>query len=266
MNLQKLCNQVLDLTRETGKFLLDEVNKVQSADIEEKGLHNFVSYADKTSEKRIVDSLTRILPEAGFIAEEGTSSHLGKKYNWIIDPLDGTTNYIHRIPVFSISIALNEQDKTVLGVVYDPTLNESFYAWENSPAYMNGIEIKVSKVTEFRNTLLATGFPYYDYGMMAEYMDLFTYFAENTSGLRRLGSAALDLAWTACGRVEGFYEYGLQPWDVAAGALIVQQAGGKVTDFKGGNNYIFGNKLLASNTLLHDKLLDAIQQHFKQKI
>jgi myo-inositol-1(or 4)-monophosphatase len=263
MNLESLCLQVIDLARETGNFLMDEINRIQSSDIEEKGLHNFVSYVDKTAETRIVNALTTILPESGFITEEGTETRREARFNWVIDPLDGTTNYLHRVPVFSISIALLEYDEVVLGVVHDPNLNECFYAWRNSSAYMNGKEIRVSEITEMRHTLVATGFPYQDYGMMKEYMDLFTYFARNTSGLRRLGSAAIDLAWTACGRFEGFYEYGLHPWDVAAAVLIIQQAGGKVTDFNGGNDYIFGTRLVASNGRLHDEFLKGVQLFFK---
>jgi myo-inositol-1(or 4)-monophosphatase len=155
-----------------------------------------------------------------------------------------------------------EQDAIILGVVHEPNLGETFYAWKGSPAYLNGKEIKVSAESTMKSSLLATGFPYYDYGRMKEYIDLFVHFARNTSGLRRLGSAAVDLAYTACGRFEGFYEYGLQPWDVAAGAFIVQQAGGRVTDFNGGQDHIFGGKLLASNGILHQQLLTDIQQYF----
>lgn len=263
MNLELICTQVIALARETGQFLMSEINNVNSSDIEEKGLHNFVSYVDKKSEALLVKSLSQILPGSGFVAEEGTATYHDEIYKWIIDPLDGTTNYLHNIPTFSVSIGLMEGEQMVLGVIYDPNLKECFYTWKDSAAYLNGKVIRVSGINEMRNTLLATGFPYYDYGMMTQYMDLFTYFAKNTSGIRRLGSAALDLAWTACGRFEGFYEYGLQPWDCAAGVLLIQQAGGKVTDFKGENNYIFGHNLIASNSLLHDELLKGANMFFK---
>lgn len=155
-----------------------------------------------------------------------------------------------------------EYDKVVAGVVYEPNLDECFYAWKGGSAYLNEKEIHVSDQQELKNALLATGFPYNDFGKLKGYMDLFTYFARNTSGLRRLGSAAVDLVYTACGRFEGFYEYGLHAWDVAAGTFIVQQAGGIVTDFKGGEDYIFGAELMASNSLLHKPLLEAAQTHF----
>lgn len=262
MNYQTLTLEVIALAKETGKFFLDEINKVKVSDIEVKGLHDFVSYVDKTAEVAIVKRLAELLPESGFITEEQTATHRGKLFNWIVDPLDGTTNFLHHIPLYSVSIALMENDKIVIGVIYEPNLDECFYTWKGGSAFLNGNEIHVSNQNKMDNTLLATGFPYYDYGKLNKYIELFTWFARNTSGLRRLGSAAVDLAYTACGRVEGFYEYGLHPWDAAAGVFIVQQAGGTVTDFKGGDDYIFGAELLASNTLMHQPLLQAVKSHF----
>lgn len=263
MDYQKITLAVIELAKETGLFFLEEINKVKTSDIEVKGLHDFVSYVDKTAEERIVKRLAEILPESGFITEEQTATHRGERFNWIVDPLDGTTNFLHHIPLYSVSIALMEYDEIVAGVVYEPNLDECFYAWKDGKAYLNEKEISVSDQKELKNTLLATGFPYYDYGKLEGYMELFSWFARNTSGLRRLGSAAVDLAYTACGRFEGFYEYGLHAWDVAAGVFIVKQAGGTVTDFKGGADFIFGGELLASNTMLHKPLLDAVQLHFK---
>jgi myo-inositol-1(or 4)-monophosphatase len=262
MNYKTTCLDVIALAKETGQFLLDEINKVKTSDIEVKGLHDFVSYVDKTAETRIVKKLAEILPESGFITEEQTATHRGERFNWIVDPLDGTTNFLHHIPLFSVSIALMENDEIVVGVVYEPNLDECFYAYKDGKAYLNETEIHVSDQKELKNTLLATGFPYNDFGRLNGYIELFTWFARNTSGLRRLGSAAVDLAYTACGRYEGFYEYGLHAWDVAAGVFIVQQAGGTVSDFKGGSEYIFGRELLASNSLLHTSLLDAVKAHF----
>jgi myo-inositol-1(or 4)-monophosphatase len=262
MNYKTTCLEVIALAKETGQFLLDEINKVKTSDIEVKGLHDFVSYVDKTAETRIVKRLAEILPESGFITEEQTATHWGDRFNWIVDPLDGTTNFLHHIPLFSVSIALMENDEIVVGVIYEPNLDECFYAYKGGKAYCNEAEIHVSDQKELKNTLLATGFPYNDFGRLNGYIELFTWFARNTSGLRRLGSAAVDLAYTACGRYEGFYEYGLHAWDVAAGVFIVQLAGGTVSDFKGRNEYIFGRELLASNSLLHTQLLDAVKVHF----
>lgn len=262
INLQTLCQDVCALSKEVGVFIKNEGEKFSFMKVEEKGKNDFVSYVDKTAEKRIVEKLALLLPEAGFIAEEGTSTKKGEIYNWVIDPLDGTTNFIHGIPCFAISIALMRDKELVLGVIYEINFDECFYAWEGSKAYLNGKEICVTKTAKLADSLLATGFPYYDYNRMDEYMELFKYFMKNTHGLRRLGSAATDLAYVACGRFEGFYEYSLQPWDVAAGAFIVQQAGGKVTDFKGEENYIFGKEIVAGNTAFFDEFLDVVKKHF----
>lgn len=262
INLQTLCQDVCALSKEVGVFIKNEGEKFSLMKVEVKGKNDFVTYVDKTSEKRIVEKLAILLPEAGFIAEEGTSTKKGEIYNWVIDPLDGTTNFIHGIPCFAISIALMRNKELVLGVIYEINLDECFYAWEGSKAYLNGKEINVTKTAKLADSLLATGFPYYDYNRMDDYMKLFNYFMKHTHGLRRLGSAATDLAYVACGRFEGFYEYSLQPWDVAAGAFIVQQAGGKVTDFKGEGNYIFGKEIVAGNTAFFDEFLDAVKKHF----
>lgn len=262
MDFEKLCEHVCLVAKETGAFIKSERQKFSIEQVETKSKNDFVSYVDKTSEEKIIQKLSELLPESGFIAEEGTSTKKGEEYNWVIDPLDGTTNFIHGLPCFSVSIALLQNEELVLGVIYEVNFDECFYAWKGSKAYLNGTEITVSKAAKLSDALLATGFPYYDYSRMREYMDSFEYFMKNTHGLRRLGSAATDLAYVACGRFEGFYEYCLQPWDVAAGAFIVRQAGGKVSDFKGGNDYLFGREIVAGNDHLFDEFLTAIKKHF----
>lgn len=263
MNYQKLCEQVNELSSRVADVIKNECKKFDPSNIEIKGLHNYVTHIDKLSEELLVEGLSEFLPEAGFIAEEGTSTKVGERFNWIIDPIDGTTNFIHGIPIYAISIALKEYDKIVIGMVLEVSSNEQFYAWKDSKAYLNGKEIHVSDQNDEHLSLLATGFPYHDYEEVDEYLDLLKHFMQTTSGLRRLGSAAVDLVYVACGRVEGFYEYGLNPWDVAGGAFIVQQAGGTVTDWKDGDDYIFGNQILADNSVLHKNYLDGIQQFFK---
>lgn len=265
INLQQLTLQVANLSRSVGKMLKDELNKFSAERVEIKGMHDFVSYVDKASEEILVKELGKILPEAGFIAEENTETRKGDRFNWIIDPLDGTTNFIHSIPLFSISIALMDGNEVISGVVHEVNMNECFYAWKNSKAFLNGIEIKVSKAAKIHDSLLATGFPYYDYSRLEPYMQMFQHLLRASHGVRRLGSAAADLAYVACGRFEGFYEYGLHPWDVAAGALIVKQAGGVVTDFSAGNDYIFGREIIASNGNIHDEFLDEMKKYFTQK-
>lgn len=263
IDFKKLCEDVCNLAKQTGSFIKTERLNFSADRIETKGKNDFVSYVDKTSEIQIIKGLSALLPDSGFIAEEGTTSKKGAVYNWIIDPLDGTTNFIHGLPCYGISIALMQNEELVLGVIYEINLDECFYAWQGSKAYLNGKEISVSKVASLKDTLLATGFPYYDYSRLNEYMELFNYFLKNTHGLRRLGSAATDLAYVACGRFDGFYEYCLQPWDVAAGAFIVQQAGGRITDFRGGTNYLFGREIVAGNGICFDEFLNAVKTHFK---
>lgn len=260
--LEILCKNVCEQVKEVGKFIQSERIKFSAEQIEVKGKNDFVSYVDKTAERLLIEKLSLLVPQAGYIAEEGTSTKRGDLYNWIIDPLDGTTNFIHGIPCYAISIALMKGKKIILGVVYEINLNECFYAWENSKAYLNETEINVSTTANLANSLLATGFPYYDYSKMDAYLELFRYYMKNTHGLRRLGSAATDLAYVACGRFDGFYEYGLQPWDVAAGAFIVQQAGGKVTDFKGSDDFIFGKEIITGNPLLFNEFLSSLQLYF----
>lgn len=260
--MQNLCQEVCLLTKQVGAFIKNERGKFSTDRIEVKGKNDFVSYVDRTAEEKLIAGLAVLLPEAGFIAEEGTSSKKGIHYNWIIDPLDGTTNFIHGIPCFAISIALMHNNKLVLGVIYEINLDECFYAWEGSKAYLNGKEISVSGTGTLADSLIATGFPYYDYERQDEYMDLLKYFMKHTRGIRRLGSAATDLAYVACGRFDGFYEYSLSPWDVAAGAFIVQQAGGKVTDFTGGDDYIFGKEIAAGNTAFFNEFSTAIKTFF----
>ena len=260
MDLENICQQVTELTKDVGLFIVSERKNNSKLNIEVKGLHDFVTYVDKTAEQKLVTKLKTILPEAGFIAEEGTSTEKGEKYQWIIDPLDGTTNYIHGLTPYAISIALMENDKIILGVVHELGLNECFYAWEGSSAFLNGEIINVSDKKTIEAGLIATGFPYYDYKRIKPFLKSLEYFMQNSHGVRRLGSAATDLVYIACGRFEAFYEYSLSPWDVAAGAFIVQQAGGKVSDFSGNNNYIFGKEIIACNDFVFDEFLDHVKQ------
>jgi myo-inositol-1(or 4)-monophosphatase len=264
-NLEDICMQVVEMSQQVGEYLMEEKDRLSSKDVESKGKHNYVTYVDKTAEKYIVEGLSKIFPPAGFITEEGTGEKADGEFNWIVDPLDGTTNFIHGLAPFCISIALQKDDEIVLGVIHEPTLQETFYAWDESPAFLNFQPISVSDTPRLNDALLATGFPYTDYSYLEGYMELFKWTMENTRGVRRLGSAAIDLAYVACGRMDGFFEYGLQPWDVAAGSFIVQKAGGKVRDFKGGNDFIFGKEIMAFNPKLIDEFQTAVEQTFNKK-
>ena len=178
--------------------------------------------------------------------------------------MDGTTNFIHGIPLYAISIALQQNDEIVIGVVYEINLKECFYAWKGSNAFLDAQVINVSANKTINESLIATGFPYYDYSKLTEYIQLFTYLLKNSRGVRRLGSAAVDLAYVACGRFEAFYEYGLRPWDVAAGAFIVQQAGGCNCNFEGGSNYIFGKEIISCNLNIAEEFLTVCKKYFKK--
>ncbi|MBW6489839.1 MAG: inositol monophosphatase [Lentimicrobium sp.] len=258
----QICIRVCEISRKAGKYISDQLAQVNPSEIEQKGHHNYVTYVDKSAEILIVNDLRELLPNSGFIAEENTAGHESQKFKWIIDPLDGTTNFIHKVPLFCVSIALMEGDEIVVGVVYEVNLDECFYAWKGGKAMLNKNEIFVSPIQDFDNSLLATGFPYYDYGKLEEYVFVFKHFMKHTAGLRRLGSAAADLAYVACGRFEGFYEYGLNSWDVAAGAFIVQMAGGVVTDFSGGNEYLFGREIIAGNPYAHPEMRIVFEELF----
>ena len=262
MNYKEITFQIVETAKKVGEFIKKSQINLHTNDVEKKGLHDFVTYVDKQAEKQIIDRLKQIVPQAGFIAEEGTETKQQETFNWIVDPLDGTTNYIHQLAPFAVSIALQENNKTVVGVVYEISKNECFYAWKNSVAFLNDKKIKVSDTSRIADSLVATGFPYHDYSRLNNLLEALSYFMENSHGVRRFGSAATDLAYLACGRFDSFFEYGLSPWDVAAGAFIVERAGGKVSDFSGQDNYIFGKEIAAANAKTYNEFIKIINKKF----
>lgn len=233
--------------------------------VREKGAHDFVSYVDQESERILVNGLKRILPGSVFITEEQTIQRAQGEYTWIIDPLDGTTNFIHNLPPYAISVALLHEQEPVLGIIYELTQDECFYSWKGGKAYLNEAEMQCSGTAYVKDSLIATGFPYYDYQRMKDFLESLEYFMRNSHGVRRLGSAATDLAYVACGRLEGFFEYGLSPWDVAAGAFLVQQAGGKVCDYRLGNDYLFGKEIIASNSPVFEEFSSLLERMYSGK-
>jgi myo-inositol-1(or 4)-monophosphatase len=259
MNLQHICYQAIEIVEAAGRYISTEAESFDKNKVESKGLHDFVSFVDKTSEKLLIDGLKKLVPKVGFIAEENTVKTSDSQYKWIIDPLDGTTNFIHGLEPYAISVALMQDKEIIIGIVHEISKNETFYAWKGSKAFLNGKPIEVTNVSKVKDSLIATGFPYYDYQHMSQFLNSLDHFMRNSHGIRRIGSAATDLAYVACGRFEAFYEYSLSPWDVAAGAFIVQQAGGKVADFSGGDDYIFGKEIIATNSLIYDEFLDSIK-------
>ncbi|MCF0211613.1 MAG: inositol monophosphatase [Bacteroidales bacterium] len=266
MDYKELCHQVCLLAMEVGDYLREERLGIEALAVEAKGVHDYVTQFDKESERRIVERLRALLPESGFIAEEGTASQKGgEKYVWIVDPLDGTTNFIHGLPVTCVSIGLREGKEMAMGVVYELWAKECFYAYKGSEgAYLNGKAIHVSAAQRMNDSMIATGFPYTQFDRMPQYMRYLEWTMRNTHGVRRLGSAAADLVYTACGRCDGFYEYGLKPYDVAAGAYIVERAGGKVSDFEGEDNWLFGGEIIASNPLIFEEMRQSLHSHLSK--
>jgi len=260
MNLEHLCESVRTISKQAGAFLLQEFQKFDASKIEYKGLNDVVSFVDRETELIIVKGLQALDSTIGFITEEATLSAYktgevptSGSY-WIIDPLDGTTNFIHGVPLFAVSIGLWQDGEIVLGVVYEPNRDECFYAWKNGGAWLNGKRISVSNTIPIQAALLATGFPFAEFSRMDAYLGILNHLMKNTHGLRRMGTAAVDLCYTACGRFQGFFEYNLKPWDVAGGSIIVQEAGGTVNDFKGENGFVFHGQIVASGSVHKDFL------------
>jgi myo-inositol-1(or 4)-monophosphatase len=222
---------------------------------------DLVTATDRQAEEKIVDLLLKNFPDHSILAEEETAIVApGSAYRWIIDPLDGTTNFAHSYPQFAVSIALEQEGEVVLGVVYDPMREEGFSAVKGEGALLNSEPISVSKVSELDKALLATGFPYDHRENVDFYLDFFRAFMKRSQGIRRAGAAALDLCYLACGRLDGFWELKLHPWDTAAGSLIVREAGGTVTDFSGNPFSLSGKETLASNGLIHAEMLGALKE------
>jgi myo-inositol-1(or 4)-monophosphatase len=264
MVLSALCEQVAGVARQTGDFIRQEGKAFDLSRIEYKGVNDLVSYVDKQAEIQIVAGLKQLLPEAGFITEEGTEQPKEADYTWIIDPLDGTTNFLHGLPCFSVSIGLYHQGEVVLGVVYEINLDECFYAWKGGGAYLNGQRMQVTAAPTLGDSLLATGFPYSSMELTELYLKILGAYMAKTHGVRRLGSAAADMAYVAAGRFEGFFEFNLNSYDVAAGVILIQEAGGKVTNFRGGGDPVFGRQVLASNGHVHDEMLAIIGEYWPE--
>lgn len=258
-NLRILTREIGALAEKTGLWIQKEQRSFQPELEEEKDHNSLVSYVDKKAEEQLVEGLSKLLPDAGFITEEATVLNERKALSWVIDPLDGTTNFIHGLSLFAVSIGLLDGDDLIAGVVYEAGQKELFSSWKGGGAWCNDERIAVSKRKTVKEGLFATGFPYYDYGRMQAFQALLSDFFVGSRGLRRLGSAATDLAWVACGRFEGFFEYGLSAWDVAGGALLVQEAGGSVCDFEGGDDFLFGKTIISANEHVFEEFRSIIQ-------
>jgi myo-inositol-1(or 4)-monophosphatase len=248
---------------EVGDWILEQQSLFSDSDIEFKGLNNLVSYVDKTAEEKLVNGLKTILPGSHFLTEEGTVAYdKDGEWEWVIDPLDGTTNFLHRIPLFCVSVGLRHHGEITLGIIYEPNRKEVFHAIKGHGSFLDNQPIKVSTSPDLASSLIATGFPHRNFEGMDAYIKALEYFFYHTRGLRRMGAAAVDLAYIACGRMDGFFELKLNPWDIAAGALIVTEAGGMISDFKGNDDYLFKSEFLAGNPGVYAEMKVVLARYF----
>lgn len=262
MNLEHLTLLASQAVRETAAFIRNETGRVQSGQIEEKFLNGLVSYVDRHAEEMLVSRLSALLPGSGFLTEEETVEQQSAEFQWIIDPLDGTTNFLYGVPHFSVSVGLKAGDELVMGLVHHVPQDELFYAWQGGGAWCDGQPIRVSQRAEMRQALISTGFPYHNFSRADAWFGALRDFTAEGRGVRRFGSAALDLAWVAAGRFDIFFEYGLNAWDVAAGAVLVREAGGHVTDFSGGGDFIDKKEMLACNAGVAEQALGIVKGRF----
>ena len=244
--------------RAAGDVLIHKLDHINTLKVQEKSRNDFVSEIDLHAESVIIETIRNTYPRHAFIAEE-SGKQGNSDYEWIIDPLDGTTNYLHGFPQFAVSIALRHKHKLAVGVIYDPLRQELFTASAGEGAQLNNRRIRVSQHRSLEGALLGTGFPFKDQALLNQYLDTFKAFFPMTAGIRRAGSAALDLAYLACGRLDGFWEYQLEIWDIAAGVLLITEAGGIVGDIQGNDDYLESGNIIAANPKLLKAMLNKIK-------
>jgi myo-inositol-1(or 4)-monophosphatase len=253
----------IEAAKEAGKFLKYSVGRVKHIEVKQGEERNLVSEIDKASEEKIIGIIKRKYPSHAILAEESGAKDSSSDYKWVIDPLDGTTNFLHGLPMFCVTIGLEYKGDIIAGVVYDPNLDELFTAEKGAGAFLNGKRMKVTTASKLIDSLLVTGFPYDITQNPDNAIGHFVNFVVEGQGIRRLGSAALDLSYVAAGRFDGFWEVNLNPWDMAAGMLFVREAGGRVTDFVGSESTIYKKQVLATNGVIHDAMLSVLSKGLK---
>jgi myo-inositol-1(or 4)-monophosphatase len=262
----KILKTAVSAARLAGDVILRNLGHLAQGDIEKKQAFDFVTKVDRWSEAVVIQTIREIFPSHSFLAEETSAQPGTESFRWIIDPLDGTTNYIHNYPVFSVSIALAHRDEIVSGVVFDPLKDELFHAVKGEGAFLNNVPIRVSDTDLLGSSLIATGFPFRKKELVDLYLTAFKSIFYEVSDIRRAGSAAIDLAYIAAGRVDGFFELSLSPWDIAAGGLLIEEAGGYITDFGGGKDYLATGNVVAGNKAVHGEVLNKIREVFRRTI
>ena len=256
--LKRMTLAVCDIAKSAGSYIKEERAKFSLSKVERKHAHDYVSYVDKGSEQRIVSALRQLLPEAGFITEEGSAGHDQEQLVWVIDPLDGTTNFIHQFPPYAVSIALMQGQQVIIGVVYEICANECYYAWQGGGAYLDSTPIHVSH-QEIEDALLCFQLPYNSEAYKPTAKHFIDTFYGHCASIRMMGSAAIALCYVAAGRLDGYAEQYLGQWDFMAGGLIVREAGGSVTDFSGSADFTQGNSVVATNGIIQQHILNAIE-------
>ncbi len=258
--MHPMLNTAVKAARRAGSLINRASQDLDRLTIRHKSANDFVSEVDQMAEQAIIEILLDAYPKHAILAEE-SGSRGESEFQWIIDPLDGTTNYLHSFPQYAVSIALLHKGVLTQAVVYDPVRNDLFTATRGAGAFRNDRRIRISKRTQLKDALIGTGFPFRDFTHMDAYMAMFKDMIQKTSGVRRPGSAALDLAYVAAGHLDGFWEIGLSPWDIAAGALLVTEAGGLVGDFEGNETYLDSGNIVAGNPKIFAQVLQTIAPH-----
>lgn len=260
MSIHPMLNIAIQAARNASRIILRYIDRLDSITVTEKSRNDLVTEVDRYSEEEIVSTIEKSYPDHSILAEE---SGLKKrnKFCWVIDPIDGTTNYVHGIPHYAISIAMKNADKLEIAVIYDPIRDELFTASAGGGARLNNRRIRVSNVIKLESALIGTGFPFREMQNFDDYLKIFSTILPKAAGIRRAGSAALDLAYVASGRFDGFWESGLGEWDMAAGALIIKEAGGMVSDYKAGSDYLINGDIIAGNPKIFSALLELIKPH-----
>lgn len=253
--MHPMLRKAIEASRLAGEAIRHYANQVNKLDVEKKAQNDFVSKVDREAETLVVRLLQRAYPDHAFVGEEGGKQGVESDYEWIIDPLDGTTNFLYGIPQYSVSIALKHKGRLMVGVVYDPLRDETFAASRGDGATLNGRRIRVSERTNLQNALLGTGIPFRANQNLDLYLQSMKVLLPETAGVRRMGSAALDLAYVASGRFDGFWEFGLHEWDIAAGVLLIQEAGGLISDMRGNNTHLQTGDVLAANPKVFKEML-----------
>ncbi len=266
-DLQRELDVARAVAKTAGEIVMASYARVTESDVNEKGSNDYVTVVDRASQDAIVDGIRRAFPDDFIVAEESLSPEVNAGRNprgrrWYIDPLDGTTNYIHAYPVFAVTLALEIEGRLMVAVTYAPRDDELFHAVRGQGAFLNGERIRVSRLQDHNRILLGTGFPFRARHLLDIYLKSFAYFFNHARGVRRGGAAALDLAYVAAGRLDGFWELTLSSWDIAAGILLIEEAGGRVTDFFGGDTYLESGHVIATNGVLHDWMLEGVSAVF----